>query len=381
MAPQSSLLDRPHTVTPAIPPAPTPTGPAPIVTRLVKKQDICLVTRQLATLLRAGMPLAPALGALQEQFTGVSQRQASLAQVLGRIHTRVVGGVSLSDALTEFPSLFSATYCSMVASGEMGGTLEKVLSHMADSLEKRQTLTLKIRAALAYPFLMGIVAIGVVVFLLSHVVPSITQIFLEMNRTLPMPTRILIAISGFFERYYLLVLLALVVSGVGLLIYQKSPQGRKRWDQLVLRLPLLRSLLLQIEITRLSRTLGMLLAGGVPVLRALEITRDILQNTGLQNAWSEVREQVQKGKGLADAMKRTGVFPPMVCHVIATSQNTGTMESGLFNIADMYETQLEATLKTLTSLLEPLILLVMGVLVGFIVMAVLLPIFDINQAI
>jgi general secretion pathway protein F len=369
-----------------IPAAPTD-GPksrlpadAVTMTRLVRRRDITVMTRQLATLLHAGMPLVPALQALHEQLQEETGRHRQLARMIGHLHDRVTAGASLSEAMGDFPAQFPPLYLSLVVAGETGGTLEQVLGSLADNLEKRQALAGKIKAAAIYPVVMALVAIGVVVFLLAHVVPSITQIFQEMGRSLPMPTRILIVISALVNRYYILLLLAAVAGIAGLLAYRKSPRGRAQWDTMVLRIPLLRPFLIQLEITRLARTLAMLLGGGVPILKAMEVTQGILQNTCMQAAWTQIRDQVQKGKSLAEAMKGAGLFPAMVCHVVATGQHTGAMESTLFNISDMYDTQLEATLKALTSLLEPLILVVMGALIGFVVMAILLPIFEINQA-
>ncbi len=348
--------------------------------RLIRRRDITMITRQLATLLHAGMPLVPSLHALHEQLHEESGRHKHLAQMIGHIRDRVTGGAALSEALGDFPAQFPPLYLSLVVAGETGGTLEKVLGELADNLEKRQALAGKIKAAAIYPLVMAIVAIGVVVFLLGHVVPSITQIFQEMGRSLPLPTRLLIAVSEFVNRYYVLLLLATVAGIAGLLTYRRSHRGRYQWDTLVLKIPVLRQFLIQVEVTRLARTLAMLLGGGVPILKAMEVTAGIIQNTCLKEAWTDIRGQVQKGKGLAEAMKNVGLFPSMVCHVIATGQHTGAMETTLFNISDMYDTQLEATLKALTSLLEPLILIVMGTLIGFVVMAILLPIFEINQA-
>jgi general secretion pathway protein F len=378
MAAQTPLTDI-HATLPATPNSGSSKDTVTLI-RMIRKRDITMVTRQLATLLHAGMPLVPALQALHEQLNEERGRQKHLARMMGYIHDRVTGGASLSESMGDFPVQFPPLYLSLIVAGETGGTLEEVLGGLADNLEKRQALAGKIKAAAIYPVVMAFVAIGVVVFLLAHVVPSITQIFLEMDRALPLPTHLLIVISGFVNRYYLLLLIATVASVLGLLAYRKSPRGRYRFDTLMLKIPLLRQFLIQVEITRLARTLAMLLGGGVPILKAMDVTRGIIQNTRLKEAWTGVREQVQKGKGLAEAMKSTGLFPPMVCHVIATGEHTGAMETTLFNISDMYDTQLEATLKALTSLLEPLILVIMGALIGFVVMAILLPIFEINQA-
>jgi general secretion pathway protein F len=227
--------------------------------------------------------------------------------------------------------------------------------------------------------MMTVVAVAVVVFLLSYVVPGITQIFLEMNRVLPWPTRALIATSAFVKTYSLLAALAICAALFAIAAACRNPRGKQLADRSILRLPLFGSLLLKLETARLTRTLGILLVSGAPILKALEIAGKVIQNSFISGALGTVKDRVGRGDNIANAMKETGLFPPIVFHIIATGQLSGDVEGGLMNIADMYDTEVELTARTLTTLLEPVILLIMGVVVGFIVMAVLLPIFEINQ--
>jgi general secretion pathway protein F len=346
------------------------------------------MTRQLASLLRTGMALVPALSALAEQYRFQNQgrfgylqgRRNGMADLLTQLHDQVNAGQSLSQALSDYPRIFSSVYISMVAAGEVGGTLEQTLILLAQTLERRLHLVRQLKAAAAYPVIMSIVAAGVVIFLLAYVVPSITQIFAELNRTLPWPTQGLIAISTFLRSYLAALLVILFVLLVGMQALLKSDKGKHVLDRVTLRVPLFGALVLKANIARLTRTLGTLLAGGVPMIQALDVTGHVATNTVVCRAWDRMRRAVQHGDPLAAALRSSGVFPPIVCHVIATSQSSTTLEEGLLDVARMYDEQVEIASKTLLSLLEPMILLIMGAVIGFIVTAILLPIFEINQA-
>ena len=350
-------------------------------------RDICRIARQLATLLRAGMPLVAALSALVEQLQGSSERKVMrlgrqenpLALVMKEVCHNVNTGSALSVALGRHPEVFSNVFVNMVAAGETSGTLEDVFLRLAEMLEKRVHLTNKVKSAIAYPLMMLVVAVTVVVFLLSFVVPSITQIFLEMNRTLPLPTRLLISTGSFMKTYFvpIVVMVCAVFFGIG--AWKRTKDGRIKWDRYKLKLPLFGKLFLKAETSRLARTLGILLTSGIPILGALEIVKGIVQNSFIAGAMNSVKDRVSRGGDIAEAIRKTGLFPPIVTHIIATGQMSGNIENGLMDIADMYDDEVEMTAKTLTSLIEPVILIVMGAVIGLIVLAVLLPIFEINQ--
>ena len=341
----------------------------------VRTKDLCILARQLATLLRAGMPLVPALSALVEQLRG-----GTLAEIMQQVADSVNAGSTLADALKKHPSVFSNLFVNMVAAGEMSGTLEDVLLRLAEMLEKRVNLAGKVKSAVAYPAMMVVVAVGVVVFLLSFVVPSITEIFLEMNRALPWPTRLLISTSAFIKTYLLLIAIIVCVGFCGIRLWLRTKEGRLFVDRSKLKLPLFGKLFLKLEIARLTRTLGILLISGIPVLGALEIAKSVIGNSFIAHAMDSVKDLVSRGDNIAGAVRKTGLFPPIVFHIIATGQIGGSIEAALIDIADMYDGEVDRDAKTLVSLLEPAILIIMGVIVGFIVLAVLLPIFEINQA-
>ncbi|MFQ6035210.1 MAG: type II secretion system F family protein [Sedimentisphaerales bacterium] len=353
----------------------------------VGTREICRVASQLATLLRAGMPLVPALSALVEQLQSAPKHklirlgaeQDPLTQILAQVRDNVNAGSTLADALGKYPNVFSPLIVNMVAAGETSGTLEEVLLRLAQMLEKRLQLISRVKSAIAYPLMMIVVAVAVVVFLLSYVVPSITQIFLEMNQTLPIPTRLLISISSFMKTY--LVLIAIVVAGVFLAVGAalRTREGKLFADRAKLKLPLFGRLFVKLEIAWLTRTWAMLLASGIPVVGALQIARGVTQNSFIVNALDRIKDSVSRGDSIADAIKTAGFFPPVVFHIVSTSETSANLEAGLIDIAEMYDSEVEMTAKTLTSLLEPAILLVMGAVIGFIVLAILLPIFEINQ--
>jgi len=348
--------------------------------RRIRTKDVCRVARQLATLLRAGMPLVPALSALVEQLRGIRAKDNPLAEIIEQVANDVNSGNTLADALSKHPNVFSNLFVNMVAAGETSGTLEEVLLRLAEILEKRVHLAAKVKSAIAYPLMMIVVAVGVVVFLMSVVVPGITAIFVEMNRPLPWPTRFLISTSAFIKTYLVLIAILVCAAFFGIVAGYTTKNGRLFADRTKLKLPLFGKLFLKLEIARLTRTLGILLVSGIPILSALEIAKQVIQNSFIAGALDSVKDLVSKGDNIANAIRRTGLFPPIVFHIIATGQISGDIEGGLINIADMYDGEVELTTKTLTSLLEPVILLFMGAVVAFIVMAVLLPIFDINQA-
>ncbi len=352
----------------------------------VGTKELCRMTRQLSVLLHAGMPLVPALTALAEQLQSPTHAPAQgrskrpLAAVIEEIRDHVNEGGTLAQALQQHPGIFSALFVNMVSAGENSGALEEVLARLAEILEKRVQLTDKVKAALTYPALMTVVAVGVVIFLLSYVVPGLTRLFVEMNRDLPTPTRVLIAVSDFTRSYFVVLIGLLGGAVIGGTVLCKSQEGKAWLDRVVLRLPLLGPLVLRLELARLTRTLGALLKSGLPVLGAMEITRRVVQNSLIARALDTIKDAVQKGESIADAVRTTGLFPPVVYHLLATGQLSGNLEQGLLEIAEMYDAEVQSSVRTLTSLLEPLILLAMGAIVGFIVLAILLPVFEINQA-
>jgi len=344
--------------------------------RRIRRRDLSVATWQLATLLHAGIPLVPALSALVEQLSN-----QPLAKVFAHIRDRVNEGTSLAKVMEEYPAVFSEIFVSMVRAGEATGTLENVLSRLADMSEKSNNLTNKVKAAMAYPLFMAIVGVAVVVFIFAFVIPSITKLFLEMNRQLPWPTVMLIRISDFTQHYFWVLT---VVSGgllAALAFWLKTTAGRRVWDQLKLKSPLFGNLTLKISISRFSRTLAVLLASGLSIVEALDLSRRVIGNTVISAVVDDAKDAISRGERIANSFRKSRIFPPIVIHMIAAGEKSGSIEEGLANVADVFDNEVEATVKALTSLLEPVMIILLGIIVGFIVLAILLPIFDINQAI
>ena len=354
----------------------TASGPVNIGFRKIKQRDIAVAVRQLATLLRAGIPLVPALSALLEQLA-----DQPLARIFTPIRDKVNQGMPLAKAMAEYPHVFSQVFISMISAAEATGTMESVLLRLAQMLEKRNNLTNKVKAAMAYPLFMAIVGVSVVVFIFTFVLPSIAKLFLEMNRQLPWPTVALIAVSNFLQNYFWLITAVLAAILIALAFWIKSVKGRKVWDGLKLKMPLFGPLNSKIAVSRFSRTLAVLLESGLPIVETIELSSRVIGNTVISDVVDKAKDDVKHGAGIADSFRKGNVFPPIVIHMIAAGEKSGGIEEGLTNIADAFDEDVEATVKALTSLLEPAMIIVLGIIVGFIVLAILLPIFDINQAI
>ncbi|PNU19838.1 type II secretion system protein GspF [Geothermobacter hydrogeniphilus] len=337
-------------------------------------EDLAIATRQLATLLGAGLALDEALGSVAGQLEKVQ-----LATAFNRARDQVVQGETLHQALAMQERLFPPIFINMVQVGENSGTLDQVLERLADFLEEQARLRGKISAALAYPVLMALVGCGVLFFLVSYVLPKVTRMLTDLDQVLPLPTRLLIAVSGLLQSYGWLVLLLLAAAALLLRRWARSEQGGTRIDRLALRLPLVGRLNLLIATARFSRTLGTLLQSGVPLLRALDIASNLLSNRVLRQAVTIATAQVREGEGLAVPLQRLKVFPTMLVQMIAVGERSGEMEQMLFRVADTYEHQVDLAIGRLLSLLEPIMILLMGGAVGFIVLAILLPIFQASQ--
>ncbi|MCU0913269.1 MAG: type II secretion system F family protein [Planctomycetes bacterium] len=342
----------------------------------ISVRDLSTATRQLSVILLAGMPLVGALSALVQQLG-----DNRLGRIFAQVRDRVNEGAALAQALADHPSVFPPVYVSMVEAAEAAGTLENVLTQLADLFERRAKLMNKVKSALAYPIFMVVVGSCVVVFILSFVLPSVTKLFLEMKMRLPWPTIVLIQTSDVAARYLWVFVIGLVGLAAAGVYAVRTPAGRKFWDRFQLRCPLFGDVMLKVTLSRFSRTLGVLLASGVTIVEALRLSEHVAGNVMIRQAAADAREAVSHGATIAESLGQSGYFPPLVVSMIAIGEQSGTVEDGLARIADLLEGDVEARLGTLTSLLEPLLILVLGVIVGFIVLAMLLPIFEINQAI
>jgi general secretion pathway protein F len=340
----------------------------------VGRAEVISTTRQLATLLSAGLPLVSALGGVLEQV-----RRPALSKVLSQVRERVKEGMSLAGTLQEHPKVFPAIYTAMIHAGETSGTLELVMERLAEFGEQQLALQRKIRSTLAYPILMLIVGLGVVVFLMAYVIPRVTQIFVDMKQELPLPTTLLILISELFHKYWPVLVLMGVICFFAGRYYVRTERGRRRYHQLLLRLPTVGPIVEKVAIARITRTLGTLLNNGVPLLSAMEIVRNLVDNVILRQAIDEARQEISEGASITTPLARSGVFPPAVIQMISVGEQSGNLEAMLFKIAEAFDSEVESSVTTLTSLLGPLMILFLAFFVGFVVLAVLLPIFEMSH--
>jgi general secretion pathway protein F len=339
----------------------------------VSSQDLAIATRQLATLIAAGIPLVDALTALVDQI-----EQPRLKRIAGVVKQKVNEGSSLADALAEHPKVFSGLYVNMVRAGESSGALDVVLTRLADFTESQAQLRNKILGAMLYPAIMVVVGVAIVSILFVVVIPKVTKIFEDMNVTLPWTTRILIGVSTFARDYWYLVLVLLPTIVFGLRRYVRTARGRAVWDRTKLRAPIFGELIRMLALSRFAKTLATLLASGVPLLTAMDIVKNIVGNTLLASVIDDARDAIREGESIAAPLKRSGQFPPLVYHMIAIGERSGQLEEMLQNVARSYEAQVEMRIGALTSLLEPVMIVAMGGGVAFIVFSILMPIMQLN---
>jgi len=342
----------------------------------VSSAELAITTRQFSALISAGLPLEASLAALSEQ-----SEDQKLREVLTQVKDRVSEGSSLTNALKEHNNVFSDLYTNIVKAGEASGSLDIVLFRLADFLEKSSELKSRVRSALIYPIFMFLIGSGVLFFMMTYVIPRITKIFEDSDRALPFITLVLISISSFFSNHYIILFLGIAAVGFLLVRFLKTEKGTRFVDKLILRLPVFGKLAAMVAISRFTRTLGTLVGSGIPLLDALEIGEAVIGNTVFMDALKDVRVSVREGSTLGQPLRDSGVFPPLVTRMIAVGEQTGEMEEMFNKIADIYDLQVETTLSALTSLLEPIMILMIGVVMGFIVFAILLPIFELTSAI
>ena len=339
----------------------------------VKAEDLAVTTRQLAVLVHAGIPLVESLAALVDQV-----EHERLKRIVSDVRQRVNEGAALADALALHPKVFGTLYVNMIRAGESSGALDLVLVRLADFTESQARLRSKIMGAMAYPAAMVVIGSVIMGILFTVVIPKITKIFEDTQVTLPWTTRALIGFSSFVSRFWW-VLFLLVAAGIwGLLRWRRTPAGLAAWDRRLLTVPIFGRLVRTIAIGRFARSLSTLLKSGVPLLVAMDIVKNIVGNVRLAEVIEQARQAIQEGESIAAPLKRSGEFPPLVHHMEAVGERSGSLEEMLGNVAGAYEDQVETTVAALTSLLEPLMIVVMGVVVAFIVFSVLMPILQIN---
>jgi general secretion pathway protein F len=340
----------------------------------VRPQEIAAFTRQLGTLLTAGIPLAEGLGALAEQSDN-----KKLERVLAGVRQKVNEGASLGDTLAAHPTLFPDLYVNMVRSGEAAGNLDAVLMRLAEFLDTQLALRSKISGALTYPIIMMVLGSLVMGVLLIVVVPQITSVFEDMGKTLPWNTRLLIAVSTLAGGYWWLLIPAGVGGYFGFRRWSRTPRGRALLDRAKLRMWLIGPLARFVASARFARTLSTMLSAGVPVLTALEITKKVLNNTVLEKVVEEARDAIREGESIAATLKKSGQFPSMMVHMVAVGERSGQLETMLENVASAYEREVDGKVARLTTILSPAIIVTMALVVVFIVFSILTPILDMQN--
>lgn len=342
--------------------------------RGVSATDLALVTRQLATLVRSALPVEEALLATSQQC-----EKQRLKSMLLSVRARVMEGHTLASGLAQFPHVFPEIFRATVAAGEHSGHLDGVLERLADYAESRQQLRQKLSLAMIYPVILTFMAIGIVTGLLVFVVPQVVQVFQHTGQQLPLLTRALIGLSDFMRAHGILLLVAIAFAVFAIRTLLKKTENRRRWHLITLRLPLFGRLVRGINTGRFTRTLSILAGSGVPVLEALRISAEVVENIPMREAVDEAARRVREGASISQSLSRSGLFPPLVVHLIASGETSGELDTMLERAAVNQERELETHISTLLGVLEPLLILVMGIVVLLIVLAILLPIFDLNQ--
>jgi type IV pilus assembly protein PilC len=343
----------------------------------VNDKDIVIFTRQLATMIDAGLPLVQCLDIL-----GTQTENKTLAKTVNQVRSDVESGATFADALKKHPKIFDNLYCNMVAAGEAGGILDTILGRLASFMEKFAKIKGQIKSAMIYPSVILFVAVSVVALLMVVVVPMLANIFVEAKMQLPLPTRIVMAISNFLKSWGGLILLFVIIGFfVGLRQFRKTEKGQRTTDAIALKVPVAGSLIQRVAVAKFTRTLGTLLTSGVPILEGLLIVSRTAGNKVVEDAILATRQSVSEGKTLADPLGRAKIFPAMVVSMISVGEATGALDNMLNKIADFYDDEVDSAVAALTSMLEPMLMIFLGITVGFVIVAMYMPIFQMGAAV
>ena len=348
----------------------------PIMQQKVKSRDLVVFTRQFATLIDAGVPLVQCLDILQQQ-----EVNKTFKRIINQIKADVESGKTFSEALKKHPNVFDTLYVNLVAAGEMGGMLDVTLNRLAAYIEKIERLKKKVRGAMTYPAVVVGIAVLVVAVILTYVIPVFAGLFRDAGAKLPPMTLVVIAISDFFKRYIHWIVLGLILLVFLFKRFRKTPKGREWTDSLALRTPVFGILLRKVAIARFSRTLGTMLGAGVPILDSLDIVATTAGNAVIEKELRKARASIAEGQTVAEPLGKSGVFPPMVVQMISVGEATGALDEMLSKIADFYDEEVDIAVDALTSLLEPLLIVFLGVTIGGLLVAMYLPIFQLADVV
>jgi type IV pilus assembly protein PilC len=348
----------------------------PLMQPKVKEKDLVVFIRQLATMIDAGVPLIQCLEILEEQ-----QVDKLFKRIIGRIQRDVEEGSTFSEALRKHPKTFDPLFVSLIAAGEVGGILDVILNRLATYIEKSAKLKREIKGAMTYPAVVIGIAILVVIVILVYVIPVFAQIFSSVGKSLPGPTVFVMNLSDFVKNYVHWMALAAFLAAIGAKRFRNTKRGRELTDRLFLRLPVFGILLKKVAVARFTRTLGTLLSSGIPILDSLDIVASTSGNTVIEKGIIKARAAISEGRTVAEPLSETKIFPVMVIQMIGVGESTGAMDAMLAKIADFYDEEVDTAVASLKSLIEPLLILFLGVVVGGLLVAMYLPIFQLSDAV
>lgn len=340
----------------------------------VSSKDIVIFSRQLSTLVSSGVPIIQSLSILESQA-----ENKNFAQVIATIKKDIEGGLSISDAMAKHPKVFSELYVSMIRAGELGGILDTILDRLSSYLESAAALRDKVKSALMYPMIVGGIAVVITVFLIIFVIPIFKNIFQGFGAELPLITRIVIGVSDFMKYNIIYILLVMGGGFYGVKRYIKTEKGRMKFDSIILKLPVFGIILKKVAIAKFSRTLGTLIKSGVPILQGLETVAKTSGNKVIEEIILGSMKSIREGGKISEPLKKNDVFPSMVVQMIAVGEETGSLDNMLFKIADFYDQEVDSAVKGLTSMIEPLVMVFMGTVIGFIVIAMFIPMFQMGE--
>jgi general secretion pathway protein F len=340
----------------------------------VPQKDLLIFTQELSTLVKAGLTLDRSLSVLSDLT-----ENDYLAEVVGELLREIKGGKALSEALSTYPQVFPKVYVNMVRAGEVGGALDQILERLEDYLEGADELRSYLISSMIYPCILVVVAIGSIIIMMTVVIPQFADIFENAGAPVPLPMMVLLVLSGFLTGFWWLILL--VIGGGAYWIYSrlKTEEGRLNWDRQVLKLPVVGSVLRKLEVSRFSRTLGTLLQSSVPLIQSINLVKEIVENQAIASTMESIKSGVKKGEGLTRPIREAEIFPAFALHLLAVGEETGRLDDMLLQIADSYDRDLKRSLQRLVALLEPSIILVMGLIIGVMVVSMLYSIFSIND--
>jgi general secretion pathway protein F len=340
----------------------------------VTTDDVAVLTRQLATLLKAGVALVEALAALVDQV-----EKEKLKRIVSDVKQQVNEGTSLGDALQAHVKVFGPLYVNMIKAGESSGALDSVLLRLAEFTEGQARLRQKVVGTMIYPAIMMVIGGGVLTMLMTVVVPKVTKVFTDMKVTLPWTTQVLIFTSTLLQDFWFIILPVTVGGAVGFVLWTRSKAGKPRWDRIVLKLPVFGDLTRQLAVARFTRTLATLLKSGVPLLAALDIVKNVVTNSVMSDVIDTARDAIREGESIANPLKKSGEFPPLVYHMVAIGERSGQLEDMLVNVADSSEASVNVRIGALTALLEPMMIVLMGAVIAFVAFSILMPILQMNS--